>query len=157
MDIYLDSDAHGVYPQALHAARRYALDLYIVTKDYLPEAANVHLILMQEGQKSGGGWIVGNIARGDVCVTADAGIASACLLRGAVALSPSGRQWGVEAPGEGLRGAPETWPSNLRGFSQRLEAVILSNRVANSRGASPTSDSARQGAQPIFPSHAAAG
>jgi hypothetical protein len=143
MDIYLDSDAQCVYPQALQAAQWYALDLYIVTKDYLPEAANVHLILMQEGQKNGGAWIVGNIARGDICVTVDAELASGCMLRGAVALSLTGRQWGVDVLREGARGAPEAGPSNPRGFAQRLETTILANRGTFLRGVAPVRDFVR--------------
>ncbi len=148
MDIYLDSDAHSVYPQVLHTARRHALDLYVVTKDYLPETANVHLILMQEGQKNAGAWIVGNIARGDICVTADAGLASGCMLRGAVALSPSGRQWNVAVASESARGAPEAWPANLRGLTQRLETAILASRAAASRGVSLAGGLASPGARP---------
>ena len=149
MDIYLDSEAQSVFPQVLHAAQRHALELYVVTKDYLPAVANLHLILLQDGQKNGDAWIVGNIARGDICVTADAGIASACMLRGAVALCPSGRQWGVEVPTERARGVSEAWPASLRGFAVRLETVILANRAVASRDTSPVSGFARPGARPV--------
>jgi uncharacterized protein YaiI (UPF0178 family) len=126
-DLYVDIDARPVFPQALRAAERYSLELYIVTRDYLHADANVHLILAQEDQPNPGFWIAGNIRRGDICVTADSGLATSCAVRGAQALSPAGRLWGADGVHlTALNSAP-----NPRAFAQRLEAAIIAGHGAN--------------------------
>jgi uncharacterized protein YaiI (UPF0178 family) len=134
-DLYIEIDAHGVYQQALRTAQRHSIDLYVVTRDYLPVDANLHLIVGQEDKASGGAWILANIKRGDICVTADSGLAVNCILRGASALSPTGRQWGVDALGDEVKGESETRAAEPRGFADRLEKMIASaaGRVAGSR------------------------
>jgi uncharacterized protein YaiI (UPF0178 family) len=126
-DLYVDIDTRPVLPQALRAAERYSLDLYIVTRDYLSADANVHLILAQEDQPNPGFWIAANICHGDICVTGDIGLATSCTLRGAHSLSPAGRLWGDRSI------HPSALPAtpNPRAFAQRLEAVIIAGRAAN--------------------------
>jgi uncharacterized protein YaiI (UPF0178 family) len=126
-DLYVDIDAHRVLPQALRAAERYSLELYVVTRDYLYADANVHLILAQEDQASPGHWIAENIRPGDICVTADSGLATGCTLRGAQALSPAGRLWDDGS----VRSATLNSAPNPRAFAQRLEAAIIVGRAAN--------------------------
>jgi len=129
LDLYVDIDALAAYPQVLHAAQRHSLDLYVVTRDYLPATENVHLIALQDDQLNGGGWIAANISRGDICVTADPGLATNCIWRGALALSPIGRQWGVDAAGDEARVVAGPWSSDARAFVQRLEKAIASARA----------------------------
>jgi uncharacterized protein YaiI (UPF0178 family) len=125
-DLYVDLDAQRVLPQVLRVAERYSLELYIVTRDYLHADANVHLILAQEDLPDPGAWIAANIRQGDICVTADIGLATSCTLRGAQALSPAGWLWGDRSVHPALHSAP-----NPRAVAQRLEATIIAGRAAN--------------------------
>ena len=137
MDIYLDADAHRVFPQALHAARRHALELYVVTPDYLAVDGNVHLILVEDRQVNRGAWIAGNILPGDICVTDDPELAAGCIRKGATALTTLGRHWLGDARGDDVRslsdnlaarGAPDP-----RFFAKRLEQAIALGRGADMR------------------------
>jgi uncharacterized protein YaiI (UPF0178 family) len=127
-DLYVEIDAHGVFPQTLRAAQRHALDLYVVTRDYFEGDANVHLIVIEDDQANGGAWILANIRRGDICVTADSGLAVNCILRGAQALTPSGRQWGVDAVNDDTKAVVEPWATDVHAFAERLEKAIVSLR-----------------------------
>jgi uncharacterized protein YaiI (UPF0178 family) len=133
LDLYLELDAHGVYPQVVRAAQRHALDVFVVSNDYLPSDRNIHLIAVEDDQVNGGAWVLANIGRGDICVTANSGLAVNCILRGALALSPSGRQWGADAVGDDAKGFPEPWAANAELFAQRLEKAIASVRGMSPR------------------------
>jgi uncharacterized protein YaiI (UPF0178 family) len=131
LDLYLEIDAHSVYSQALRAAQRHTLDLFVVSNDYFRAGPNVHLIAVEDDQVSGSAWVLANIGRGDICVTANSGLAVNCILRSALALSPSGRQWGADAVGDDARGFAE--PANAELFVQRLEKMIASARAMSQR------------------------
>jgi uncharacterized protein YaiI (UPF0178 family) len=145
LDLYLELDARGVYPQLARAAQRHALDVFIVSNDYLPTGDNVHLIAIEDNQVNGGAWVLANIGRGDICVTANSGLAVNCILRGALALSPSGRQWGADAVGDDAKGFAEPWAANAELFAQRLEKAIASARAMSPRPLSPPPRLSRTG------------
>ena len=134
-DLYIDIVAQSIYQQILRTARRYSLEVYVVTKDYLAAEENIHLIAVQDDQVDGGSWIVANIARGDICVTADAHLADNCILRGALALSPTGLQWGADAAAEDAKRKHFALPKPLDAgaFAQRLDMVIVAARAIRSR------------------------
>ena len=132
-DIYLDLDIHAIYPQAMRAARRYALEVYVISRDYMPADENVHLIAVEDDQMNGGAWIVANILCGDICVTADSGVAAKCIARGALALSPAGRQWGANTGSADVQRFGEQRPADARALAQRLDKAILSARALSGR------------------------
>jgi uncharacterized protein YaiI (UPF0178 family) len=123
-DLYIELDAHNVYHLVLHTARRHLLDVYVVTRDYLPPEVNLHLIVGTDDQGGGANWILANIKRCDICVTANSGLAVNCVLRGASVLSPSGEQWGVDAVN-----AIDHWPSTMPSFTERLDKMIASAKA----------------------------
>jgi hypothetical protein len=142
LDLYIDSNAHAVYPQTQKTALRHSLDLYVVTKDYFHTDTNVHLILTQENEVNGGAWIAANISRGDICVTTDSSLAASCCLRHATVLSPTGRTWRVNfssGAGGTIAASPQLMSSDApghlvpdaRAFAQRLETAIVTTRAAN--------------------------
>jgi Uncharacterized BCR, YaiI/YqxD family COG1671 len=133
LDLYLELDARNVYSQALRAAQRHALDLFVVSNDYLATDHNVHLIAVEDDQVNGGPWVLANIGRGDICITANSGLAVNCILRGAMALSPSGRQWGTDVTSDDVKGFVEPWAANAELFAQRLEKAIASVRGMSPR------------------------
>src|SRR5277367_2219383 len=145
-DLYIDIDARAIYPQVLRAAQRHLFEVYVVTKDYFPVDENIHLIVVQDDQVSGGSWIVANIARGDICVTADARLADNCILRGGLALSPTGGQWGVDAIAEDARRKRFAQPKPLGAgaFAQRLDMAIVAARAMSSRATRHTGFAASQ-------------
>ena len=143
-DLYIDVDGHEIYAQAARAARRYSLELYVMTRDYLSVEENVHLIAVEDDQVKGGTWIFANIARGDICVTTDPVVATNCIQRGALVLAPNGRQWGRDPANNDPRGVldpkgvAESWPADVRVFAQRLERVIVSARAMSPRAFAPS-------------------
>jgi uncharacterized protein YaiI (UPF0178 family) len=140
LDLFVDIETCPVFPQIVRAAQRHALELYVVTRDYLPADANVHLILAEEDEDTAQRWIAANISRGDICVTQDAILASDCRRRGALALTPTGKAWsGHDANATGPRSVSLAYaPLNPRAdggarvFAQRLEWVIAA-ALADSR------------------------
>jgi len=151
LDLYLELDAHGVYPQVVRAAQHHVLDVFVVSKDYFPTDSNIHLIAAEDDQQNGGRWVLANIGRGDICVTANSGLAVNCILRGALALAPSGRQWGADAVGDDARGFAEPWAANTELFAQRLEKAIASARGMNTRLFASSPGLARTGAGGFSP------
>jgi uncharacterized protein YaiI (UPF0178 family) len=143
-DIYIDTEVHEIYVQALRAAQRYSLELYVITRDYVPVGENVHLIVVEGDKANGGAWIAANIARGDICVTADPGVAANCIQRGALALAPSGRLWGKDTANNDPRTA-ESWPADIRAFTQRLDRVIASARAMSPGAFAPPHGAHRSG------------
>jgi uncharacterized protein YaiI (UPF0178 family) len=127
MNLYVDIDAHMVFPQILRMAQRYRLELYVVTTDFWHVDEKVHLIVAQEDDDiNGSAWIAANIERGDICVTSDPSLATNCLLRGARALSPAGRFWAGDGINETTIGAAASPQACMRA----LEGAILAGRTA---------------------------
>jgi uncharacterized protein len=127
LDLYLEIDASNVYSDALRAAQRHGLDLYVITRDFLAGDGHVHVVAIQDDQVNGSAWILANISRGDICVTADPRLATKCIQCGAVALSPNGRQWGIDALNNDIE-AGNPLPS-FRSFGLRLERSIAAARA----------------------------
>jgi hypothetical protein len=140
-DIYLDVDVDAIYLQAMRAVRRCALEVYVISRDYLPVEENVHLIAIENDQVNGSSWIAANILRGDICVTADPDVAATCINRGALALSPAGRQWGDPDS----QAFPEQWRADPRAFAQRLDRAILSIRATSTQASASRRDAAPAG------------
>jgi uncharacterized protein len=131
-DLYIDIDARTLYSQVLPIAQRRDVDLYVVTRDYLSVDETVHLILLDDSQKNGGAWIAANISPGDICVSGDSKVAASCILRGAIVLSPAGRQWLPDPVDHGLQVrsgyAPESRMLDRLAFIRRLETAIIESR-----------------------------
>jgi uncharacterized protein YaiI (UPF0178 family) len=144
-DLYIDVDVHEVYVQAVRAARRYSLELYVITRDYLPAEENVHLIAVEDDQVNGGAWIAANITRGDICVTTDPDVAANCIQRGALALAPTGRQWSKDPANNDSRRVVESWPADVHAFAQRLDRVIVSARAMSPRAFASSQAAHRSG------------
>jgi len=145
LDLYLELDAHGVYPQVVRAAQRHLLDVFIVSNDYLPTERNIHLIAVEDDQTNAEAWVLANIGRGDICVTANSGLAVNCILRGALALSPSGRQWGADTVGDDAKAFAEPRAANAELFARRLEKAITTTRGTSARPFGPPPGFSRAG------------
>jgi uncharacterized protein YaiI (UPF0178 family) len=126
LNLYVDIDAHIVFPHVLRMAQRHGLELYVVTTDFWHIDEKVHLIVGQEDEINGSAWIAANIRRGDICVTGDPSLATNCRLRDAQALSPSGRFW----TGDSLNEAAISATANPQACMRALEGAIVAGRTA---------------------------
>ena len=150
-NLFIDADNCPLYPEVIRAAQRHALEVYVVTRDFLCVDDNVHLILAQDDGVGGSEWIAANISYGDICVTGERALAVSCLMQAAVALEPTGRPWSVDAVTAGLVGAmggvslkpskpAQAWAEDTRTFARRLDTAITKTRAAKARPAfSPSS------------------
>jgi len=144
LDLYIDIDSCVSFSQLLRAAQRHSLEVYVITRDHLDAEPNVHLIFAQENGGAAREWIAANISRADICITDDTALASSCMLRGAVALTPNGAAWTSELL---LAAGPQAKPGNsssvkkfpagvggeARMFPQRLDAAIAVARAVAGR------------------------
>src|SRR5580700_1072682 len=127
LDLYVDIDACPVYREVAEAAQLHRLDLYVITRGFVavPAQPAVHLIFAEDDYGSGEDWITNNISTEDICITEDVCLAAQCLLKGALALKPSGYVWANPAPTESFKPRRRGRPSknaagDLREFTQRL-------------------------------------
>jgi uncharacterized protein YaiI (UPF0178 family) len=131
LDLYVDIDACPVYREVAEASQLHRLELYVVTRGFVvvPAEPMVHPVFAEDDEGSGEDWIANNISTEDICITEDVCLAAQCLLKGALALKPSGYVWANPAPTESFkprrRGRPlKNAACDLREFAQRLETAI---------------------------------
>jgi uncharacterized protein YaiI (UPF0178 family) len=144
LDLFVDIDACPVYPQVLRAAQQHSLDLYVVTRSYLAGEPGVYLILADGDRRAGNDWIAANIAAHDICVTGQSDLAARCLVRGAIALAPTGATWKGGTLADALNSASTasrpvfaeggcTWAVDTRRFARALTATIYTLRATERR------------------------
>lgn len=104
MLIYVDADACPVKEEIYRVARRYAIKVYVVSNSPIrvPAEELIEAVVVKGGFDVADDWIAERIATGDLAVTADIPLAERCLLRGARALGPKGREFTEEAIGDAL-------------------------------------------------------
>jgi uncharacterized protein YaiI (UPF0178 family) len=90
--IYIDADACPVKDEVYRVARRYAVRVAVVANAPLrvPPGDAVELVV-RPGFGAADDWIAGQVAAGDVVVTADIPLAARCLAKDARVLDPKGR------------------------------------------------------------------
>ena len=93
IQILVDGDACPVKAEVEKVAARHNLTVTIVSNGGLRPSANPRLrhITVGGGADAADDWIAGNIAAGDICVTADIPLAARCLDKGARVLAPNGK------------------------------------------------------------------
>jgi uncharacterized protein YaiI (UPF0178 family) len=136
LDLYVDIDACPVYREVAEAAHLHRLDLYVVTRGFVvvPAEPMVHPVFAEDDDGSGEDWIANNISTGDICITEEIRLAARCVLKGALALKPSGYVWADPTPTDSFkprrRGRPlKNAAGDLGEFAQRLETAICSVRA----------------------------
>lgn len=104
MPIYVDADACPVKVEIYKVARRYGIKVYIVSNSpiQVPAEEWIEAVVVKGGFDVADDWIVERIEPGDVAITTDIPLAERCLLRGARALGPKGREFTEEAIGDAL-------------------------------------------------------
>jgi uncharacterized protein YaiI (UPF0178 family) len=107
-DIYVDADACPVREEVYRVARRLGLNVFVVSNGSRPirpePDPDIRMIVVGDGADAADDWIADHIRPGDVCVTADIPLAARCLVGGARAISPTGKQWTKDNIGSALAG-----------------------------------------------------
>ncbi len=106
--ILIDGDACPVRDEVYRVAGRLGLPVVLVSNGMRgarpPPLPNSRVVVVPEGADAADDWIAGNIAPGDVCVTADIPLAARCLAKGARAVAPRGQAWTSDNIGGALAG-----------------------------------------------------
>ena len=106
LHIYIDADACPVKNEVYKVAKRYGLEVTLVTAQWLrvPSESWIHMEVVKEtgDLDVADDWIVEQVEAGDIVVSEDIILASRCLEKDARALNPRGREFTPETIGEAL-------------------------------------------------------
>jgi len=99
--IFIDGDACPVKDEAYKVARRYGLQVYVVSNGFLrvPKEALIELVVVDAGPDVADDWIAERAAPRDIVVTADIPLAERCLTAGAAVLGPRGDRFTADSIG----------------------------------------------------------
>ncbi|WMI81992.1 YaiI/YqxD family protein [Anaerotignum sp. MB30-C6] len=93
MKILVDADACPVKDIIVETAKKYTTEVYMVTDDshilFYPEE-HVHVITVDRGADSADLAIANRTEQGDICITADYGLATLILAKKAKVIHPNG-------------------------------------------------------------------
>ena len=91
--IYVDSDACPVKPEVVRVAKRYGLAVTFVSNSWmrLPEDWGAKLQVVDGQFDAADNWIVEQVVKNDIVVTADIPLAHRCIQAGARVIGPQGR------------------------------------------------------------------
>jgi uncharacterized protein YaiI (UPF0178 family) len=141
-NIYVDADACPVKQEVCKVARRYRLQVILVSNSRMrvqePDIAS--LVIVDGALNAADDWIVEQLAAGDIVITADVPLASRCVKRGARVLAPTGFEWSDDNVGSALAtrnllaelrdagamlgGPPPFQPRDRSRFLQSLDQII---------------------------------
>jgi uncharacterized protein YaiI (UPF0178 family) len=93
MRIFVDADACPVKPEAVRVARRYGIELTFVSNSWmrLPEEWGAALKVVDGQFDAADDWIVGQVRKDDIVVTADIPLAHRCIKAGARVIGTHGQ------------------------------------------------------------------
>jgi hypothetical protein len=104
--LYIDADACPVKEEAYRVARRYALQVFVVSNSWIrtPPEKLISSIVVDAGPDIADDWIAERAGPGDIVITADIPLASRALKAGAQALHPTGKPFTADNIGGKLAG-----------------------------------------------------
>jgi len=93
LDIYVDADACPVKQEIYNVAKRYGLEVILVSNSWMrtPDASWVRLVVVESGPDVSDDWIAEHAGDGDIVITGDIPLAWRCLHKGAKVLGNTGR------------------------------------------------------------------
>ncbi|MGB4191743.1 MAG: YaiI/YqxD family protein [Rickettsiales bacterium] len=93
LKIYVDGDSCPVKEEILRLSMRHCLDVYLVSNRWSTQVMGprVHKILVSSGADVADDWIVNNIGKNDIAITADILLAQRCINLGAYVIGPQGK------------------------------------------------------------------
>ena len=139
--IYVDADACPVKAETVKVAQRHGLPVVFVANAWfvVPRAPRVRVQVVSGSFDAADDWIVEQLKRDDVVITADIPLASRCLKLGARVLGPSGKPFTEDNIGNALAtrelmadlraygvggGPPPFGPKDRSRFLEALERVV---------------------------------
>jgi hypothetical protein len=145
--LYVDADACPVKAETVKVAERHGLPVVFVTNAWLavPRAPRVRVQVVTGAFDAADDWIVEQVQRDDVVITADIPLASRCLKLGARVLGPSGKPFTEDNIGNALAtrelmadlraygvggGPPPFGPKDRSRFLEALELVVREAKKA---------------------------
>jgi uncharacterized protein YaiI (UPF0178 family) len=104
--LFVDADACPVKEEAYRVARRYGLQVFVVSNAFLmvPREPLIEQVVVDAGPDVADDWIAERAGPADVVITADIPLASRVLEAGAQALGPNGRPFTRDSIGSALAG-----------------------------------------------------
>ena len=146
LHIFVDADACPVKQEVYRVARRYRLEVTLVSNSWMrvPAEGWITLEVVEEGFDAADDWIVENVEPLDIVVTADIPLASRCLKKGARVVGSTGKPFtdsnigsavatrdllsDLRGAGELTGGPPPLTKRDRSRFLQTLDEVIQSLR-----------------------------
>ncbi len=104
LDIYVDSDACPVKQEVYRVAKRYRMNVTFVSNSRMriPGQEGVKLVVVDGQLDAADDFIVENITKDDIVVTADIPLAFRCIKSGARVIGPTGRLFSIDNIGDAL-------------------------------------------------------
>jgi len=146
MQIFVDADACPVKNEVYRVAKRYNLEVTIVTNTWMriPDEEWIALKVVESGPDVADDWIVENVQHNDIVITADIPLASRCINKEARVITSTGKEFdennisqavatrdlltNLRSTGEITAGPPPLKKSDRSRFLQTLDQVIQSIR-----------------------------
>ena len=102
IEIFVDGDGCPVKDEIYVVATRYGIRVVLVANapQSVPRGFGISLVVVDRGPDAADDWIVENLRRGDVVVTADLPLAARCLQAGARVLGTTGRVFSEDSIGD---------------------------------------------------------
>ena len=104
LDIYVDFDACPVKQEVCRVAKRYQINVTFVSNSRMrfPDQEGVKLVVVDGQLDAADDFIVENVTKDDIVVTADIPLAFKCIKSGAQVIGPTGRLFSIDNIGEAL-------------------------------------------------------
>jgi len=149
LHIFVDADACPVRNEIYRVAKRYNLDVTIVTNTWMriPNEKWITIKVVESGPDVADDWIVENVQSNDIVITADIPLASRSINKGARVITSTGKEFdennisqavatrdlltNLRSAGEITGGPPPLKKSDRSRFLQTLDEVIQSIRKEN--------------------------
>lgn len=146
LHIFVDADACPVKQEVYRVAKRYDLDVTLVSNSWMrtPDESWLVLEVVDDGFDAADDWIVENVEPHDIVITADIPLASRCLKAGAKVIGSTGKPFTdgnisqavatrdllaeLRGAGEITGGPPPITKRDRSLFLQKLDEAIQSIR-----------------------------
>ena len=149
LDIFVDADACPVKQEIFRVAKRYGLNVILVSNSWMrtTESSWLELVVVDKGPDVVDDWIVEHAGSDDIVISGDIPLASRCLKNGAQVLGNTGRPFTEDNIGDVLSirdllhdlreqgtmiGGPKPFAKKDRSkFLQELDKMIVKIRLRN--------------------------
>ncbi len=143
---YVDADACPVKDEVYRVARRYGLQVVLVSNSWIrtPSEDLIAVEVVPGEPEAADDWIAENATEDDIVVTSDIPLAARCVEAGARVLTPRGRVFDESAIGEALSlrnlmthvrelgevtgGPPPFTKKDRSNFLQRMDEIVQALR-----------------------------